>query len=260
MEKKRFENRKAMDPRSDFIAGIHNYCDRWCEKCTMTARCSVFALEHGNTQNQRDAAAEDFWHRLSETFEDTAALLREMAEEFGIDFDEIANAPEPESPDHHIVALQAFKYMDSVSEWFDKWEPRLAELQQKQKGSRQLRLCGDESAAVETSVKNYMEILLWYHTIIPSKLQRAVDNPMEEIEGMEDFPSDADGSAKVALISMDRSITAWTGLLHAMPEAKQEILGFLQQLERLRATTQWTFPRARGFMRPGFDENLPKTE
>lgn len=23
----------------NFIEGIYNYCDRWCEKCSFTARC-----------------------------------------------------------------------------------------------------------------------------------------------------------------------------------------------------------------------------
>jgi hypothetical protein len=28
-----------------FISGIYNYCDRWCERCSMTARCYVFWQE-----------------------------------------------------------------------------------------------------------------------------------------------------------------------------------------------------------------------
>ncbi|HVE57390.1 MAG TPA: hypothetical protein VNB22_11225 [Pyrinomonadaceae bacterium] len=30
-----------------FVSGIHNYCDRWCERCTFTARCRVAEAESG---------------------------------------------------------------------------------------------------------------------------------------------------------------------------------------------------------------------
>jgi len=31
-----------------FISGIHNYCDRWCERCHFTERCEVYAAEEAN--------------------------------------------------------------------------------------------------------------------------------------------------------------------------------------------------------------------
>ena len=34
-----------METRDGFILGIFNYCDRWCERCTLSGRCSVFAEE-----------------------------------------------------------------------------------------------------------------------------------------------------------------------------------------------------------------------
>ena len=29
----------------DYIEGIYNYCDRWCEKCGFTAHCYLFTQE-----------------------------------------------------------------------------------------------------------------------------------------------------------------------------------------------------------------------
>jgi hypothetical protein len=71
---------------------------------------------------------------------------------------------------------------------------------------------------------------------------------------LKDIPSDADGSAKIALIGMDRSIAAWAVILKSMPEQEKVILDFLVRLERLRRETERTFPKARAFVRPGFDE------
>ena len=33
----------AGDPQ--FISGVYNYCDRWCERCPLTSRCFVYATE-----------------------------------------------------------------------------------------------------------------------------------------------------------------------------------------------------------------------
>jgi len=33
----------AADP--PFIAGIYNYCDRWCERCPLSHRCLTHAME-----------------------------------------------------------------------------------------------------------------------------------------------------------------------------------------------------------------------
>jgi hypothetical protein len=54
------------------------------------------------------------------------------------------------------------------------------------------------------------------------------DEPFEE----DPVQSDWNGSAKVALISVERSETAWQTI----------------------AAPSWAFPRAKEFVRPGFDE------
>ncbi|MDY6955018.1 MAG: hypothetical protein SWE60_26245 [Thermodesulfobacteriota bacterium] len=44
----------AQDER--FISGIHNYCDRWCERCPLTGRCMSFTIaeEEFSDQESRD--------------------------------------------------------------------------------------------------------------------------------------------------------------------------------------------------------------
>src|SRR5687768_5807012 len=49
-----------------FIPGIYNYCDRWCERCPLTARCRVFAVEE---QRKR---GDDFHAAFWKTFDDLA--------------------------------------------------------------------------------------------------------------------------------------------------------------------------------------------
>ena len=32
-------------PEGDFIPGIYNYCNRWCERCIYTEKCMNYASE-----------------------------------------------------------------------------------------------------------------------------------------------------------------------------------------------------------------------
>jgi hypothetical protein len=68
--------------------------------------------------------------------------------------------------------------------------------------------------------------------------------------------NDSNGKAKVALIAIDRSIAAWGRLSLLLPEKAGGIMPTLSHLEALRRHTEQTFPHARDFIRPGFDEAL----
>ena len=68
------------------------------------------------------------------------------------------------------------------------------------------------------------------------------------------LPKDSDGSAKVALIGIDRSISAWGIMLRYFPACEDELLKILVVLEKLRKKVEKEFPDARSFFRPGFDE------
>jgi hypothetical protein len=70
----------------------------------------------------------------------------------------------------------------------------------------------------------------------------------------EEYPKDSDGSAKVALIAIERSMAAWTHMHTHFPSHQDQILDILNQLDRLRKRVETIFPEARNFVRPGFDE------
>jgi hypothetical protein len=68
------------------------------------------------------------------------------------------------------------------------------------------------------------------------------------------MPRDCDGSAKIALMAVDRSIAAWATLRKAVADEADTILDFMVLLDRLRRGMEKAFPDARAFVRPGFDE------
>ena len=65
---------------------------------------------------------------------------------------------------------------------------------------------------------------------------------------------DGNGSAKIALIAIDRSMAAWHAMEMCLPGKSDSIAPIVAELERLRWLLEEEFPDARGFIRPGFDE------
>ncbi len=248
----------------DFISGIHNYCDRWCERCTMTSRCSSFAIEEARfpDKERKDPENEEFWDGLHDIFQITLELVTEMAEERGIDLSSID--VDDEMKEHEEIKLDtkkrscvknANKYTKSVDTWFDDAKELLKQKEQELNKQLELNLPSSDPISEAATLTNIIEIIRWYQHQIYVKLMRAVTGKLEGVpEIIADMPKDSDGSAKVALIGTDRSIAAWGAMMKHFPEKESTILDILVLLEKTRKQTEIFFPDARNFKRPGFDE------
>jgi len=254
----------AKDPR--FISGIYNYCDRWCERCAFTSRCLVYAQER---QDQNDPAARDltneaFWKKLGEIFRQTNEMLEEMAKDRGIDLDAEDPAVEArlerrrnkkEKTKNHKLARAAMAYIKMAEQWFKSEKDIFVEKESELNTMAQLEIGGRKPQKAAANIKDAVEIIRWYQHQIYVKLMRALTP--DELDLKDDdgkpFPKDSDGSAKVALIGIDRSIAAWGNLREHFPDQTDEILNLLLHLDRLRRKTEQHFPAARSFVRPGFD-------
>jgi hypothetical protein len=89
--------------------------------------------------------------------------------------------------------------------------------------------------------------------LIGAKVARAA-GAFHDREEADDPRSDANGSAKVALVGIDRSIEAWLRVRSHLPDEADELIDFLVELTRLRDGLEGALPLARAFVRPGFDE------
>jgi hypothetical protein len=114
-----------------------------------------------------------------------------------------------------------------------------------------MELPGTNPEGQAAGIIDAVEVIRWYQFQIYVKLMRALDRDEEDDSG--EYPSDSDGSAKVALIGIDRSMAAWGVLRNLLQPEKDPLLDFLLHLDRLRRRTEQTFPKARAFLRPGFD-------
>jgi hypothetical protein len=66
--------------------------------------------------------------------------------------------------------------------------------------------------------------------------------------------SDHDGSAKVALIGIERSHAAWLALIERGIAAHGDVAPLIEDLVWLSDAVERVFPKARAFVRPGLDE------
>jgi len=235
----------------DFISGIHNYCDRWCERCEFTNRCSVFAMEREFMDDNSSFDTDAMASKLESIFEDAKEMIVEKAEEFGLDetfelsdeeFREIKDRKNRFIDGQELAALskaygfEAKTVLDSKEEWLAF------------------------SSIDEVTREDVLAVLYWYQFFIGAKIHRGFhgildDEGFEDADEIRDPQSGANGSIKIALIAVERSILSWTYLLAA--QNADYIRPMIQTLDRIKRMAEAKFPRANDFVRPGFDELGP---
>jgi len=263
----------------DLISGIYNYCDRWCERCPFTSRCMVYATERAESisddPESQDINNAKFWQKLEGIFRETHALILEWAEEMGVDLESteaeaaiVERGKQREEAKEHPLSLSARHYAQMVQQWFKEEFAVEENVHDDITGKA-------HSAEEDIDVTDAIEVIRWYQFFIAAKTYRALmgledigDEEVSEINvdpfSDDDFDDedvllaaachDSDGSAKIALIAIDRSLSAWRLMQNALPEKTESTVPMLIELEKLRRGIEQIFPRARDFVRPGFDE------
>jgi len=254
---------KKLAKDSKYISGIYNYCDRWCERCPFTSRCLNCTLvkEQFGDLEEIDEFNEAFWNKLSEMLHSTLTMVKEMAKEQGIDLDSMEMEEEYNNENNkeenslaYLISHSSKNYAKAVDQWFESNEYLFLE---KEKELNQIRIISSQSNPIQEAqdINDATEIIRYYQWQIHVKLKRAIDSASSEKSwDFDEFPKDSDGSAKVALIGIDRSISAWKLLLSLFPEQAREILHFIATLEHIKKSVETQFPNARDFIRPGFDD------
>ncbi|HEY0770561.1 MAG TPA: hypothetical protein VGD31_09535, partial [Sphingobacteriaceae bacterium] len=246
------------------IPGIYNYCDRWCERCTFTSRCAVFENELDAPEGSHDLNNKAFWDRLSENFSKARQMLQQAAEHYNIDLAAIAQEANDidlkqkiirqESREHPLGDL-SFQYTKLSMDWL-KRQPGMLDKLQEMKSDLTMGVesieAGKEKIAM---IKDCLAIIKWYEVFIHVKFMRALSGRANAVNytfaELEESPygSDADGSAKIALIGIERSMNAWAKLFELLPQYEDEFLKVLGLLDKLKKLAIEEFPKAMEFKR-----------
>ena len=206
-----------MVTRDGFILGIHNYCDRWCERCPLTHRCRAFADER---QLEFHLAPPD---QASPGL--TAGVHDEPASRDCL----LGDVADPRV-DADAQALQV--RLDALTSRLHDWS--LVAL-----------------PSNDPEVREAREVLAHYWLVTGAKLQQALRGAAHEAGA---GTADASGSAKVVLLALDRLEGAWLRLAERGCVSLDEAEPLLQECAAVKAHVERRFPRARQFVRPGFDE------
>ena len=226
---------RILDVRNGFIVGIFNYCDRWCEACAFTSRCRLFA-----DRAEMEASLDPGLKALAQTRPIEAAqqpppwlaeLLREMDEALLEPGDAGEPVERPLPAEHAAIEERARGYCECVDRWLQ---------------CRALALANDPA--------DPRAVVLWFHTMIPAKVHRALHGLADDRPEDPDWPPDHDGSAKVALLGIDRSHAAWLELVEEGVATDADAASCIADLVWLGEALERVFPKARAFVRPALDE------
>jgi hypothetical protein len=242
---------------NNFIDGIHNYCDRWCERCALTLRCSSYAIEkkledirkNGGTINKNT-----FWKVFDSIFEGTFKKLGEIEngdsnesdtfqmDHYSLDFEPSESEPWKNVEENELTEA-ASAYAMEVTRWMKTYENDI---------ESNLSQIDTSTEQYKERVLNSIEVIIWYKFFIAAKLHRATRH---DNDSFMEIPVDSDenGSAKIALIAINRSIVAWS-IVRSFYKTDLNTTGeFMGQLIAIRRVVEKSFPRAHEFVRPGFD-------
>lgn len=249
--------------KNKIIPAVHNYCDRWCERCVFVDRCAVGVEELKRWNRETPMTEEEMWGAVGESFKESLKMLDDMLRQAGIDPDDILDMPQPESDEKNMelekreeeMFEKGMAYFKLTEAFFEQnvafFEEKGVEMQRLAEMNMPIDL--DRLGYIQDAV----EIIRQYAAFIGVKAQRAIsgleDADDAEIWGDKPHQSDGNGSAKVCILCIDQSMASWETLRKAWPEKTDEILDLLLTLSRLRKEMINLFPNWQKFVRPGFD-------
>jgi len=249
---------------ADHIPYIHNYCDRWCERCTMTSRCVIYVPNQtGQSEETTEEENENLWKSVAENLAIATKLITEEIERRGIVFSEEDNAKveleiknKREFAENHELSLITERYWKCA-------RPLLKSIDLVSFGTKTIQEVELGITRVEAQRQLYkevemnLEILHFYIFFINIKSKRALSGiyePMEHQEEFSDMSDDSLGSAKIALIATQRSMSSWALLMTNEIFSEEQTLPILALLDKTKNLIISLFPEVESFKRPGFDD------
>lgn len=231
----------------EFIPGIHNYCDRWCERCAFSSRCRAYAIEMAIAIEGPEKALADL-----EPWGDS--------EEGGVDVPFAAGGDDGPADEEIEEEMLRHEVEDVLA-----WVHPLAEAA---KALADLAAPLIEGAAGRSergrpdaaAFQDPFETLARYRFLIPAKIHRALSGRerQEPLAVGEALQSDANGSAKIAYIACAAGGEAGLRLGRLEPALAPQAAEYARTADRVLALLDEAFPSHRAFRRPGFDDPTPE--
>jgi len=241
---------KAGDRRmrkKPFIAGIHNYCDRRCERCDSADRCRLYTEieragrrhnRRGEDPNDPDVAIED----ASRALERARRLIARGAKRMGIDLNEIARqaargpAADRSMIEEHPLALEGMSYFECGQELVKAVGEEIS--MTREDIGRRSRFMDVKGEAEELAkVSEAVDVLGWDISLVAVKIQRALAGLFRNGEDAADEDEfhlqDARATAALVLSCLDRDKRALLAIYDWSQDHRDKALDLLAKTERI---------------------------
>ena len=194
-----------------------NYCDYRCEKCDEKENCRVYKENQERVLNhylkgEDPYDSEVFMNDLKEIFAKTKDMIKDMAEERGINTEELRDAEVPEiEPEEYVIYRLAYVYYQQANAFIKELE----------------------KSGIPESIKEDYADLVWYHTLIAAKSGRLVSGFIDDFFDEEIQQIEEEGTLKVINKGIQLSKNALENMLNELPDYFYTIADLLDVLKNL---------------------------
>src|SRR6185436_7330771 len=116
------------------IAGIYNYCDRWCERCSFTTRCRNFESRYKSSSKELDTNNKEFWDAVSANLTKAMESLPKAAAEHGIDINHPMSKEEEEAYEERQTFIRSAAKNHPLSKLCKQYNKTVAPFVKKNEG------------------------------------------------------------------------------------------------------------------------------
>jgi hypothetical protein len=259
--------RKA--PATAFVPWIHDYCDQWCERCALRARCLEYVVEEKARElagvegalpwDERDPddpslpadpADEELLEAVAKDLGLTPGALDwpDALEEFREELEEAEEDDEESEAALLLCEEEVYTCFCIYERLIDEFQGRLyamIDAIEEEEGDL-ARVARIEKCL--GGIDRYLDLLF-------AKLKRAYFAAfLHESHDFDSCLRDANGSAKLVLVVLEETSRAWRRVGEELSTVPREITWLLSVLEQMRDEILEHFPGAPRFKRPGFDD------
>lgn len=237
-----------------FISGIFNYCDRWCEKCNYTKKCLNFHVLNerlAKRQNTEEDTMQDALNDVHESFALAHEMINDYMEKENIkldpeELDEIGKKEKKifNKVNQNKIIVESKNYFKLVLAFFERHSFYFGQLMNKVPSS------DDEEAVKEHEA---VEIIMQYQMLIYTKLARAIHELYEDEDNWDDEYDDKLVSARIAIVSIEKSIASWQLIHDTYPTYEEEARAFITMLNKIKKGAEKLLPKVVNYRRPYFD-------
>jgi hypothetical protein len=245
--------KKVIDSEN-YISGIYNYCDRWCEKCTYTDKCLSYHMSKHTYDGKNVVTDRKFWMDLENSFK----LVKDMLNNYMLEH----NIPFPDEKENDLIGTEMKKVQNLV-----KADPILLEAQNYTMFSSELLRDNNNFTSTEyllkpegnelsniDALREAVEVILYYKSLIFVKISRALHSYyMKDEHELDGYEEDKLISAKIALLAVERSMASWHYIFENLKHSIDAIIDLLLLLNNIKIKIEKLIPDVIDYKRPYFD-------